>query len=211
MWPEYVPQNAAHLRREQAVNERIGGGIQRRQALDERRNGDVCLRLRNALEYLQQIENDVRRPADNEHYGEVWKREVAFRITSDYNLASISTSLAAYLNRNDHWLCGPHWPHMSAPVAVWGPNQLHAHKFDLFSSFVSFLHLFRKPASINILRTFVQSLGHHTTTPKTTRDFCEKFMFFCGMYNVRICADDMSVLHSALCLRDAKLFARIKC
>lgn len=65
-----IPQNTAHLRREQAVNQRISGRIEWRQTLNERRNGDVRLRSRNALEHLQQIEYDIRRPADDENYCE---------------------------------------------------------------------------------------------------------------------------------------------
>lgn len=61
------PQDAAQLRRKQTVDERIGGRIERRQTLDERGNGDVRLGSWDAAKHLQQIEDDVGRPAQNEH------------------------------------------------------------------------------------------------------------------------------------------------
>lgn len=52
---------------EQTVNDRVGGGIQWRQTLDERGYGHVCLRFRYVAVHLEEVEHDVRAPAEYEH------------------------------------------------------------------------------------------------------------------------------------------------
>lgn len=65
---EDLPKCPADLRWEEAVDERVGGRIEWRQALDERGNGDIGLRPRDLIEDLQQIEDNIGRPAHHEHY-----------------------------------------------------------------------------------------------------------------------------------------------
>ena len=62
-----LPQVATEVRREEAIDEGIGGGIERRQTLDEGRNGRHRLGLGDVAVDLQQVEDDVRRPAQDEY------------------------------------------------------------------------------------------------------------------------------------------------
>lgn len=57
--------------RKETVNDGIRGGIQRSQTLDERRYCYICLSFRNVTVHLQQIEYDVRAPAEHENCNEI--------------------------------------------------------------------------------------------------------------------------------------------
>lgn len=54
------------MRGKQTVNHWIRCGIQGRETLNESGNGDVRLRFWNVVVHLQQIEDDVRTPAQHE-------------------------------------------------------------------------------------------------------------------------------------------------
>lgn len=54
---------------EEAVDDGVGGRIERRQGLDEGCHCDVGGTLRDVSIDLKQVEHDVRRPAENEHCG----------------------------------------------------------------------------------------------------------------------------------------------
>lgn len=54
--------------RKQAVNDRVGSAVEWYQTLDEGRDGDVGLRFGNVSVHLQQVEHDVRTPAEDEDY-----------------------------------------------------------------------------------------------------------------------------------------------
>lgn len=58
---------AAEVSRKEAIDERIGGRIEWRQTLNESSNGDHRLRFRDVTVDLEQVEDDVRCPAQNEH------------------------------------------------------------------------------------------------------------------------------------------------
>jgi hypothetical protein len=62
-----VPDSPAHARGEEAVDDWISSGIERRQTLDERGDCDVALSVRYVPVYLEQAEHEVRTPAQNEH------------------------------------------------------------------------------------------------------------------------------------------------
>lgn len=62
-----LPEGPAHVRREEAVDERICRRVERRQALDERRDGHVRLRPRHVPVHLQQVEYYERAPAQDEN------------------------------------------------------------------------------------------------------------------------------------------------
>lgn len=62
-----VPEVTAEMSGKEAVNERIGGRIERCQALDERCHGNHRLGLGDVTVDLKQIKDDVRRPAKNEY------------------------------------------------------------------------------------------------------------------------------------------------
>ena len=61
------PEIAAEVGGEEAVDEWIGCRVERRQTLDERRHGRHRLGAGDVTVHLQQIENDVRRPAQDEN------------------------------------------------------------------------------------------------------------------------------------------------
>ena len=63
-----LPEIATEMGGEEAVDERVGGWIERRQTLDESGNGDHRLALWYVAVNLQQVKDDVRRPAQNEDY-----------------------------------------------------------------------------------------------------------------------------------------------
>lgn len=52
---------------EEAIDERIGGRIERRQTLNESSDGDHRLRFRDVTVDLEQVEDDVRCPAQDKH------------------------------------------------------------------------------------------------------------------------------------------------
>ena len=63
-----APEVAADVGREEAVDERVGGRVERRQTLDERGHGDHRLRHRDVAVHLQQVEHDVRSPAQDKYF-----------------------------------------------------------------------------------------------------------------------------------------------
>lgn len=61
------PERLCDLCREEAINQWVCCGIERCEALNERCHGDVRLSLRNLIENLKQVEDDVWRPAGDEN------------------------------------------------------------------------------------------------------------------------------------------------
>ncbi len=62
-----IPEIAAEMSGEEAVDERISGRVERRQALDERGDGDHRLRLWDVAVNLKQVKHYVRRPAQDKY------------------------------------------------------------------------------------------------------------------------------------------------
>jgi len=63
----FLPERSADVSGEQAVYDRVGRGVQRRETLDERGERYVRLRFRYVAVHLKQIEHYVRAPAQDEH------------------------------------------------------------------------------------------------------------------------------------------------
>lgn len=59
---------------EETVDERISGRVERRQALDERGDGDHRLGLWDVAVNLKQVKHYVRRPAQDKYYNNKRRR-----------------------------------------------------------------------------------------------------------------------------------------
>jgi len=66
---------------EEAVDEGVGGRVERRQRLDEGGERQVGLRARHLPKHLQQVEHDVRTPAPDEHFPSKQFNLIPFIIT----------------------------------------------------------------------------------------------------------------------------------
>lgn len=63
----FLPESTAYVGGEETVDDRVGRGVERRQALYERRHGEVGLGGFDVAEHLQKVEHYVRAPAHYEH------------------------------------------------------------------------------------------------------------------------------------------------
>ena len=70
-----LPEVSADVVGEDDVDDGVGCRVERRQALDEGGHGDHGLRMREVAEHLQQVEHDVRAPAQDEHCRRTRKQE----------------------------------------------------------------------------------------------------------------------------------------
>lgn len=64
---EILPDRSAEMVGEGAVDERVRGGVEWRQALDERGCRDASLVLREVAVYLEEIEDKVRAPTQDKN------------------------------------------------------------------------------------------------------------------------------------------------
>ena len=63
-----LPNVVSHVRREQTVDQRVGGGIQRSQTLNKCGDGFVRFVIGDVIVHLEEIEHKVGAPAEDENW-----------------------------------------------------------------------------------------------------------------------------------------------
>ena len=62
-----LPPVMTYLGTEETVNDRVGCRVETAQALEEDGNGHLLLAVWEVLVYIQQVKDEVRAPANDEH------------------------------------------------------------------------------------------------------------------------------------------------
>jgi hypothetical protein len=110
----YVPESPTHARREEAVDDWVRSRVERRQALDKRRDGDVVLRVWHVAVYLEQTENEVGTPAQNKHCNSsaspsIWDHSFSVRTTESHPLLAQSVRKFEFTGSPTRWRPNVHW------------------------------------------------------------------------------------------------------